>query len=113
MLKSFLTKHEREKKREYNERIMNIEHGTFTPLIFTIHGGMGPECAAYHQNLAEKIASKTGEQYAKVLTFMRCKLSFIVLRSALLCLRGSRIIASRNLVAIDNNFVLNHDSAKL
>ena len=92
---------------------MNIEHGTFTPLIFTIHGGMGPECAAYHQNIAEKIASKTGEQYAKILTFTRCKLSFIVLRSALLCLRGSRTIASRNLVAIDDNFVLNHDSAKL
>ena len=112
-LKSVLIKHEREKKREYNERIMNIEHGTFTPLIFTIHGGMGPECAAYHQNIAEKIASKTGEQYAKILTFTRCKLSFIVLRSALLCLRGSRTIASRNLVAIDDNFVLNHDSAKL
>ena len=63
VLKSVLTKHEREKKREYKERIMNIEHGTFTPLIFTIHGGMGPECAAYHQNLA-------GEQYAKVLTFI-------------------------------------------
>ena len=37
-INSILIKHEREKKREYNERIMNIEHGTFTPLIFTIHG---------------------------------------------------------------------------
>ena len=36
VFKSVLTEHEREKKREYNERIMNIEHGTFTPLIFTI-----------------------------------------------------------------------------
>ena len=48
VLKLVLTKQEREKKREYNKRIMNIEHGTFTPLIFTIHRGMGPECAAYH-----------------------------------------------------------------
>ena len=63
---------------------------------------MGSECAAYHQNLAEKIASKTCDQYTKVLTFTRCKLSFIVLRSALLCLRESRSIASRNLVAIDD-----------
>ena len=96
-LKSVLIKHEREKKREYNERIMNIEHGTFTPIIFTIDGGMDPKCAAFHQSLAEKIASKTGEQYAKVPTLTRCKLT----------------IASLNLVAIDDNFVLNHYGAKL
>ena len=89
---------------------MNIEHGTFTPLTFSIHGGMGPECAAYHQNLTEKIAPNTGEQYAKFLTFTRCKFSFIVLRSVLLCLTGSRTIASRNLVAIYDNFVLNQFS---
>ena len=34
-LKAVLNKHEQEKKRQYNQRIMNIEHGTFTPLIFT------------------------------------------------------------------------------
>ena len=26
-------KHEAEKKRQYNERVMDVEHGTFTPLI--------------------------------------------------------------------------------
>ena len=27
-------KRQQEKKRQYNQRIMNVEHGTFTPLIF-------------------------------------------------------------------------------
>ena len=27
-------KHEAEKKRNYNQRIMQIEHGTFTPLVY-------------------------------------------------------------------------------
>ena len=30
------TKHEREKKRQYNNRIMNV--GTFTPLVFSVNG---------------------------------------------------------------------------
>ena len=109
-IKKVLSKHEKEKKRHYNNRIMNIEQGTFTPLIYTIHGGMGPECAAFHKNIAEKIAYKTD---AKVQTFIRCKLSFIIIRSALLCLRGSRSIKASNLVNIDSDFNLNCDKVKL
>ena len=89
-LENVLKKHEREKKRSYNNRIMNIECGSFTPLIFTVRGSMGPECEIYHKFLASKIAEKTGENYSKVMSYIRCKLSFIIIRSALLCLRGSR-----------------------
>ena len=28
--------------------ILDIEHGTLTPLIFTTTGGMGQECLRYH-----------------------------------------------------------------
>ena len=41
---SVLKKHEQEKKRNYNRRVMEIEHGTFTPLVFSVSGGMGKEC---------------------------------------------------------------------
>ena len=34
-LNSTLKKHEQEKKRQYNERVMQIETGTFTPLVFS------------------------------------------------------------------------------
>ena len=37
-------KHEAEKKRAYNDRVMNIEHETFTPLVFSLNGVMSPEC---------------------------------------------------------------------
>ena len=33
---------ELEKKRKYEERIREIEHGSFTPLVFLCSGGMGP-----------------------------------------------------------------------
>ena len=63
-------KHESEKKRMYNDRIMNIEHGTITPLVY-LNGGAGPECAKFHKHVAEQIATKSGERYEKVLTWIR------------------------------------------
>ena len=32
---------EKQKIRAYNDRIVNVEHGTFVPLIFSTSGGMG------------------------------------------------------------------------
>ena len=83
--------HENEKKRMCNQRVTDIEQGTFTPLIFTTTGGMGEECKKYHSRLAELIAIKKGEKYSKTMAWIRAKISFSIIRSALLCLRGSRI----------------------
>jgi len=58
-------RHENEKKRLYSKRLLDIEHGTFTPLVFTKTGGMGKECLRYHSRLGQLIAIKKGEQYAK------------------------------------------------
>ena len=54
--------HENEKKRLYSEKVLDIEHGTFTPLVFTTTGGMGKECLNYHSRLGQLIAIKKGEQ---------------------------------------------------
>ena len=44
----------------------------------------------YHGRLAQLIAIKKGEQYAKTISWIRTRTSFALLRSALVCLRGSR-----------------------
>ena len=44
----------------------------------------------YHSRLAQLIAIKKGEQYAKTISWIRTRTSFSLLRSALVCLRGSR-----------------------
>ena len=82
--------HENEKKRMYERRVLEVEQASFTPLVFTTTGGMGRECLRYHSRLAELISVEKGEDYAKTLTWIRGKVSFSILRSALLCLRGSR-----------------------
>ena len=84
--------HENEEKRLYLRRVLEIEHGTFTPLVFTTTGGMGlKECLMYHSRLAQLIAIKKGEQYAKTISWIRTRTSFALLRSALVCLRGAYI----------------------
>ena len=59
--KQIYKKHdENEKKRQYAERVMEIEQGTFTPLVSTTTGGMADECVKYHSRLAELIAQFPG-----------------------------------------------------
>ena len=74
----------------YERRVLVVEQASFTPLVFTTTGGMGRECLRYHSRLAELISIKKGEDYAKTMTWIRGKLSFSILRPALICLRGSR-----------------------
>ena len=97
------TKHEREKKRQYNNRIMNVEHGTFTPLVFSVNGRMAKECLKFHKFVAEKIANKSGCRYEKAISIIKYKLSFLILRASLMRVRGSRSFTthSRN-HAVDN-----------
>ena len=37
---------------------MEVEQATFTPLVFTITGGVAPECQVYHKRLAELLSAK-------------------------------------------------------
>ena len=106
-----LEKHEREKKRHYNHRIMNIEHGTFTPLVFSVTGVMGKECSMFHKHIADKIATKNDEKYSQVITVIRCKLSFLILRAALLCIRGSR--THKSVENVEDDFATIYQNASM
>ena len=81
---------EKTKKTKYNERILNVEHGTFTPLVFSCFGGMGTEAQRFYNRLGKKIAEKRNELISTTISLLRTKLSFSLLRTALLCIRGSR-----------------------
>ena len=83
-------KHEGEKKRGYNARVLNVEKATFTPLVFSTHGGMGKEAEAFHKRLASLIATKRGQLYSDVMSFVRRRLRFCILRSCLAAIRGYR-----------------------
>ena len=83
-------RHEKEKMKKYNARILTVEKGTFTPLVYTTFGGCGPQASAYHKRLAKLISKKRNEEYHQVITHIRTRIRFSLLRSVLVALRGER-----------------------
>lgn len=89
-ISSLYRSQENMKKREYGDRVREIEHGTFTPLIFSTSGGLSKETTIAYKRMAEMLAVKWKWEYAVTLAWMRCRLSFALLRSAIACMRGTR-----------------------
>jgi hypothetical protein len=83
-------RHEKEKRREYERRIIDVEHGTFCPIVLSSSGGWGPSASIAFKRLARLISIKRNESYHQVMRFIRLKISFSLVRSAHRCLRGSR-----------------------
>ena len=81
---------ENEKKRKYNQRVMDVEMGIFTPLVFGTNGGMRLDCQNVLRTLAIKFSTKNDELYASVISWLRIELSFAILRTVHRCVRGSR-----------------------
>ena len=53
-------------------------------------GGMGDEMSIALKHLARRIALKNNQSYAITMGILRCRFAFELMRSALVCLRGSR-----------------------
>ena len=83
-------KHEQEKMNFYGDRVREVEKASFEPLVFLTTGGMGPRCTATVKKLAHKIADKRQEKYPDIMSFIRTKLRFSLLRSVLIAVRGER-----------------------
>ena len=91
--------HEREKKRTYNERIIQIEKGSFTPIVMSTFGGMGVESERFHKRLAQLISVKRNETYSSVVGYIRTRLRFCLLKSVLMSLRGVRGKSTRETIS--------------
>ena len=108
-------KHEKEKKRAYEQRVREVEHSSFTPLILSATGGMGTEATSFYKHLSSMLAQKWDFPYSSTLCWLRCRLTFSLLRSAIQAIRGARSSqghAARSPTAIDlinaeSNIVVN------
>ena len=89
------------------KRVFNVEIGTFTPLVFGTKGGMGTESQLLLKNLANKLYLKTGDDYASTMTWLRTRLSFEILRSANMCVGGSRTPFRYNKDTLDDFYLSN------
>jgi len=89
-LEKMYSDQEDEKKRQYNSRIIEVEHGRFTPLVFSTTGGVGRECSFFMKKLGEKLSLKTNQTYPDTINFIRKRLRIELLRTCLIAIRGHR-----------------------
>ena len=66
-------KKEKEKKRNYNQRITEVEQGTFSPLVFSIYRGMDKECQTFYLRLSELLAQKRDIHKSVIMHWIRSK----------------------------------------
>ena len=88
------------KKREYGDKLREVELVSFTPLVFSTTGGMGREGTVFYQWLVNLLADKQDWAYGTTISWVRCVLTFSLLRSAIMCIRGSRSISFRSSFAL-------------
>ena len=89
-IQSSYRKNEKGKRRQYEKRITDIEHGSFTPLVMSATGGLGPSARVFYNRLAPMISQMHSSPYWETMKMIRCKLAFSLVESVGLCLRGAR-----------------------
>ncbi len=91
-LTSSFNNNEKKKKRHYNERVIRVEQGSFTPVVFSAFGGCGRETQHFMTTLADKIATKRHLRLSVsvVMSWLRKRLSLALIRAQVLCIRGCR-----------------------
>ena len=95
-LQAAYRRNENEKKRNYNERIINVDHGSFNPLVFSCYGGMSRECSRFYSHAADLIAEKRKINKSVVSGWIKTRLNFSLILSCLLCIRGTRSIYEKD-----------------
>ena len=98
-LASVYRRHEQEKRRHYEQRVREVEHATFTPLVMSVTGGMGKAATTFYKRLASMISEKRNNEYSQTVNWIRCKLSFALLRASIMSIRGAR--SSRHRAAFE------------
>ena len=89
-LQAIYRRHEQEKRRQYEQRVHEVERTSFLPLVFAASGGMGKAATSFYKRLAAVLSVKTNQTYGVTMGWLRTHLSYTLLWSAILCLRGSR-----------------------
>ena len=68
--------HECEKRCKYKQRVREIEHSSFVPLILSCTRGAGPAVTIFFRRLAALVTAPNQSSYTMVMELLRVRLSF-------------------------------------
>ena len=80
----------RERNREITNRESVKSNSVHSLLMFSTSGGMAKCASVTYKRLTALLSTKRDQPYSLVIAWLRCHLSFSLLRSAITCLRGAR-----------------------
>ena len=89
-----LRKHEKQKKSKYLQACLE-QRRTFCPFVVSTDGVLGFEANCLMKRIAAKLAVKWKLPYSQLCGLVRARMSIAIARATHLCIRGSRIPASR------------------
>ena len=89
-IKEAYKRHKAQKLLKYEQRIVEVKNSSFNPRVFATTGGAAPTASKVMSRLAFKLSEKSEDTYAEVMDYIRTKVSFALLKSSVLCLRGCR-----------------------
>ena len=73
------------------------------PSVMSGCGGLGKAASALFKRIAVLIARRIGESYLSAMAFIRCKLSFSLLRSCIMRFCGSRRLADSSIATVTSS----------
>ncbi len=82
--------HEAAKKREYNQRVQNVEHGVLHLSYSQLQAAWERKEQRFTKDYSRHVVKKQEKPYSIVMGWIRCQLSFAIIRSAIMCIRGTR-----------------------
>ena len=86
---SVLHSAEVEKKSKYSDACQE-RHMSFTPLVVSVDGMLAPEFTDFLRRIGEALSTKWEKPYSKTMNWVKCRLSFAMLRASSVCFRGTR-----------------------
>ena len=81
--------------RERETETIPPAYGSFSPLIFSSTGGLTKEVIIFYKRLASLLSEKLKQLYNVTMDWLRCVMSFSLLRSTILCFQGHRSVVGR------------------
>ena len=72
--------------------MLQVDHGTFTALVFSIYGSMRRECNMCYSRLSQLISDRRNLLKSITINCIKTKVCFALLQLSLLCLQGSRMV---------------------
>ena len=91
---------------KYAARITQVRHGSFNPFVFSSFGGMSRAYSFFYKKLAEKLAEKRNLSSSETMCFVRTKINFSLIKSLVLCVRGSRSVHNDAVTVADTDIEL-------